>query len=296
MMFGLADALRLPAAGALLPAIVSPESLTRSQGLVSAVNRAAVVAAGPAAGLALAAGGLRAVAAVNVLLFGLAMTLFGFLRRHAPSGPRVGTPGHHHIAEGLRSVLRHPRLLAMLLTATALNLALSGPLDLGLVLRVEHEGWSPRTLGALLAVFGAAATLGALSLWVYQPRCHRALAGYLWSALAGAGLAVAGSAPTLRATAIGLGVSGFALGPAGALLLGTVQSETAPELMGRMMGLVTLASVGVTPVGLVGFGLLAGATSATTAFVVSSGLVMAISVGCACAPRLRAPMLPGDEP
>lgn len=295
LVFGLADAMRLPASGALLPAILPADDLPVGQGLVSTTNRVASVLAGPAAGVALAMGGFSAAAGVNTVLFALALLTFVTLRHRAGAAPPPVPAGEGGVLAGLRYVVRHRTILMMLTVTTGLNLALVGPLNLGVVLRVEQQRWSPTSLGIIMGVFGAAAALGALSLALYRPRQQQGRMGFLWSATSATAIMTLGYAPGVAGTAAAAAVAGFALGPAGALLLGTVQAATQPEYLGRVMSLISFSSFGLTPVGLAGFGYLADAIGLSLAFLGTGGVVAVLSLAAALMPISHESPVPSPQ-
>src|SRR5690349_20499205 len=80
LVFGIADAARMPAAGALPRWLLAPADLAKGQGLVATVGRVSSMLAGPAAGFALATGGATAAMLVNLALFTAALALFFTLR------------------------------------------------------------------------------------------------------------------------------------------------------------------------------------------------------------------------
>jgi MFS family permease len=287
VIFGVADSFRMPAAGAMLPSLVSRDGLARAQGISSTISRIASVAAGPLAGAALSVGGLRAVAAINVVLFATSYAAYRSLSGGARSLVPVVEDGGGGLVDGLRYLRGQRTVCYLLLVATMLNLGLAGPINLGIVLRAESEGWGPGTLGLIVGAFGLGATLGALSLTFLRPREQAVLAGYAWSAAAGVALFGLGRAPSFAATIAVAGVVGFALGPAGALLLGSVQASTDARYIGRVMGLVSFSSFGVAPLGLAGFGFLAARVGTRQAFDAASALVCFVAVVGVITPALR---------
>jgi hypothetical protein len=278
ILFGFADALRLPADGALPPTLLAADDLTQGQGLISTVDRVATVIAGPAAGAALAAGGLATAMAVNTALFTGALIAFATLRTHTAVNRRHHAEDTLGVIAGLRYVCRQRHILLILTIVSAINLFLAGPLELGIVLHVEQHGWSTAALGVIFGAFGAAAALGALSLTVYRPRRRPVVAGFACAALSGAAYTSLGYTSTMTASATAAAVAGVAIAPAGALLLGTVQATTAPEFLGRVMSLVSFASFGLTPLGLVGFGYLTHAAGLPLAFLTTGTTVAVLAI------------------
>lgn len=292
IVFGFADALRLPADGALPPTLLATEELTQGQGLISTVDRVATVIAGPAAGAALAAGGLATAMAVNAALFTGALIAFATLRTHTTVNRRHHPEGTSGVIAGLRYVCRQRHILLILTIVSAINLFLAGPLELGIVLHVEQHGWSAAALVVIFGAFGAAAALGALSLTMYRPRRRPVVAGFACAALSGAAFTSLGYTSTMAASAAAAAVAGVTIAPAGALLLGTVQATTAPEFLGRVMSLVSFASFGLSPIGLVGFGYLAHAIGLPLAFLITGTTVAVLAIAGALLSTTPPPTTP----
>ncbi|WP_435372442.1 MFS transporter [Streptomyces ficellus] len=82
VVFGIVDALFMPAVGALPPRIAPPGQLARIQGLRGLAHRAALVLGAPLGGLAVAAGGSVAAFGLAGLLFALSLPLLLALRIH----------------------------------------------------------------------------------------------------------------------------------------------------------------------------------------------------------------------
>ncbi|MDI1462215.1 MFS transporter [Catellatospora sp. KI3] len=292
LVFGVGDALRLPAAGALPPALLAPRDLAQGQGLITTAGRIASVVAGPVAGLALTAAGFTGAVGIIVVLFLLAFLAFGTLRGKVDERERPASRAESSLLSGLQYIGRQRDVLIVLIVVTALNLALAGPLNLGVVLRIERSGWGPAALGLIIGVFGAAAALGALSLTVFEPRRSPVVVGFAWTAVSAASIAALGYTPDIVLSVLAVAVAGLALGPAGALLLGLVQARTDPDYRGRVMSLVSFSAFGLTPVALAGFGFLAQAIGLPQAFLASGGAVVLLALAGMLSPAMRALTLP----
>jgi MFS family permease len=284
--FGLADAARLPAAGAM-PALLLPElSRIRGQGLVQVVARVATIASGPAAGFALAGGGLAAAGAVNLVLFAGALLWFRPLRRYL-NQPHLAAEKNSSVRAGLRYVKGNRPVLVVLCVATCLNLALLGPLNIGIILRSDIQGWGPSTLGIVIGFFGISSVLGALASSRIRTPKRPLLAGILWMLLTSLGISGLGLVTGPVGTAVAVSFAGITLGPTTALLMGFMQTATPRPFMGRVMALTSFSTFGLTPVALSGFGFLAARVGLSTAFFVTGISVALVAVTALCLPSLR---------
>ncbi|MYT96264.1 MULTISPECIES: MFS transporter [unclassified Streptomyces] len=286
LVFGVADAARLPAAGAI-PGILLPEgSRVRGQGLVQVAARVAAIISGPVAGFALAAGGLTAAAAVNLILFSVALLCFRPLRSHMGQQHHTGEkpPSVH---SGLTYVRGNRPVFLVLCVATCLNLALLGPLNIGLVLRSDSQNWSPSMLGVVTGVFGAASVLGALVSSRLRTPEHPLPVGIAWMLLTSLSISALGLLTSPSGTAVAVAVTGIALGPTTALLMGFIQTATPRPYMGRVMALTSFSTFGLTPVAISGFGFLAAGINLNAAFLITGASVGIVALVSLCLPSLR---------
>ncbi|MGC5362548.1 MFS transporter [Streptomyces sp. DT24] len=250
LVFGVVDALFLPAVGALPPRITTTGQLARVQGLRGLAARIANVVGAPLGGLAVAVGGPAAAFAAAGGLFAVSTALLLAVRIAPLTAPGPGLPrntARHELADGLRHIRRH-RVLGPLMIVIALSeLGFVGPLNLGLILLAQQRGWGASGMGWIIAAFGTGAGVAALLLAVRGtlPRagltmCLTVLSG---SAVIGA-LAYAPSV-ALAATA-GL-LIGLLVGLGGALAGALVQTAAAPEYLGRVTSVSTLFTHAVAP-------------------------------------------------
>lgn len=286
LVFGIADAGRLPAAGSLPPALLASEDLPSGQGLVSIAGRIATVVSGPAVAAGLVIGGFGAAAALNLALFALAFIAFRGLRSHlrVAAKPLEGTTG---VRAGLSYVVGHRPLLLILVVIAALNVALAGPLNIGIVLRIRQESWDPAALGLILGSFGLAAAIGAGVMAISRPVRAPVVWGLGLSALNAAAIGGLGLTPDLMSTMLVAAAAGLTVGPAGALLIGTVQATTDRAYLGRVMSVIGLATYGVAPISLAGFGLLTETVGLQAAFVVTGSVAAVVALAGMTAPSLR---------
>ncbi|WP_165945623.1 MFS transporter [Micromonospora sp. KC606] len=286
LLVGVLDAAHLPAASALPPRLVAPGDLPARLGTVQTLERAMGVVGAPCGGFIVALGGLSLAAAVNAVLFAVAVLVLRSLRARmavaAASAPGADGPPDgvfRLLRRGLRYAAAEPVVGPTLVVVAVLNLTLAGPLNVGLAMLAAHRGWGPPGLGWLVAGFAAGAAGGALALSVCRPAAVGAAgvlsvgAGSLCTAL----LPRFSSLPAAVVVAVLLGVCS---GSASALLIGLVQARTRPEYQGRMMALAAFSALGLAPVAYLLFGALAVAVGLAGAFVVC-GAAEAVTVAVA---------------
>ncbi|MFJ6567095.1 MFS transporter [Streptomyces sp. NPDC091292] len=250
IVFGIVDAVFLPAVGALPVRITTRDQLARVQGLRGMAVRVAHVLGAPLGGLCVALGGAATAFGIAGLLFAASLPLLMSLRvRDLPAKTDDTRPGGAwgDLADGMRHI-RRSRVLAPLLVVIALSdLGFVGPLNVGLTLLADERGWGASGMGLILAGFGVGAGAASLTLavWGRVPR-----AGLVLSLTAVAGsLSIAGLAQATAVwSAVAMAVAvGLLAGLSGALCGALVQTESDPAFVGRVMSVSTFFSLGIAP-------------------------------------------------
>jgi predicted MFS family arabinose efflux permease len=249
VLFGIVDAVFLPAAGALPARITDRGQLARVQGMRGLAVRLANVLGGPLGGLGVALGGPAGAFGLAALLIGLSLPVLLTVRvgQLPPDDTKVPGGVLAELGDGLRHIRRDPVLRPLVLSITLADLGFVGPMNLGLTLLAEERGWGSSGMGLVLAGFGIGAGAASLLLaWRGRvPYAGRVMAvSALTSGVAIAGLArvpsVAGAAGVALVVGLLAGLSGTL---AGALL----QSRAGTAYVGRVTSVSTLVSFGVAP-------------------------------------------------
>ncbi|MFE6664843.1 MFS transporter [Streptomyces sp. NPDC057697] len=248
LVFGVVDAVFMPAVGALPPRITSPEQLARVQGMRGLSIRLSNAVGPLLAGSVMAFGDAAGAFTVAGVLFAASLAVLLTVRIAGPaeSASRRGS-ARSELGDGLRYVRRH-RMLAPLVVVIGLSeMCFSGPVATGLVLLAEERGWGASGMGWIASAFSAGAAAAALLLTVAPriPRPGLAVSGALLVTAAGA--VVLGSAPSLPVAVLsGASIgstSGFTATVTGAL----VQTGTDPRYLGRVTSVTSLCTLGLAP-------------------------------------------------
>ena len=253
MIYGLAlalgavNAIDNPARRALVGEMVGTEHLSNAVSLSSAMFTSARVVGPAVAGLVIAGAGVSWCFFANGLSFGAAIIAFTLMRKGeffavVPVPRRKG-----QLREGLRYAWSTPALrLPLVLTAVIGTLAWNFQVVLPLLAK-ETFGGDAGTFGAMYALMSVGSVVGAL-VTAHQARATRRF--LLGAALAyGVVLVVAAVAPTLAIEMLVLVLVGGAGIGFTAMANGVLQTETAPEMRGRVMALFSVAFLGSTPIG-----------------------------------------------
>lgn len=267
VLFGIGDACFVPAVGAMPARLVPQQELTRLQAWrITGLRIANTV--GPALGaVLLLAGSAVAFGPLAALFAGSVLLLRTIRPRPALAAPRdVGTQG-----SGWQTV-RRLRIVPLVIGTALSELPFSGPVAAGMVLFVQERGWPAAAAGAVLAAFSIGG-LGTSVLLSILPRAG-GRATVLVSVLAtGALLLVFGAVPNvLSAVLCGAGM-GVASGVTMVLCQGQVQQSTPPDMLGRVTAVLTLLTLGLSPLAYVGVGLVADTAGLPTFFIAAAVLV-----------------------
>ncbi|MFF4797529.1 MFS transporter [Streptomyces sp. NPDC001351] len=249
LLFGVVDAVFLPAAGALPARITGRGQLARVQGMRGLVTRLANVLGGPLGGLGVAVGGTAGAFGLAALLVSVSLPLLLTVRvgslplddAQARSGALA------ELRDGLRHIRRSPVLRPLVLAAALFDLGFVGPMNLGLTVLAQERGWGSAGMGWVLAGFGTGAGAASLLL-TWRGRVPRA------GAVAGVanllGAVAIGALAQVTSVAAGTGVAlciGLLAGLAGALCGALVQAAAGPAYVGRVTAASTLVGFGVAP-------------------------------------------------
>ncbi|MFF2008304.1 MFS transporter [Streptomyces sp. NPDC058195] len=248
LVFGVVDAVFMPAVGALPPWITAPAQLARVQGMRGLSVRLGNAAGPPAAGAVLVFGGAAGAFAVAGALFAVSLVLLLTVRTREPAAPvSRHTSAWRELGDGLRYVRRH-RVLAPLVAVVGLSeMCFSGPVATGLVLLADERGWGAPGMGWIASAFSVGAAAAALLFTVAPgiPRAGLAMPGALLVTAAGA--VALGRAPSLPAAATFGALIGLTSGFATAVTSALVQTEADPRYLGRVTSVTTLCTLGFAP-------------------------------------------------
>lgn len=294
LVFGVVDALFMPAVGALPPRIAGPGQLVRVQGLRSLAERVGHTAGPPVAGLAMGLGGPAAAFGTAAALFGLSLVLLVAVRitplpvapGPGPSGRPAQTP-MQQLRSGIGYIRRHGLIGPLVLSGALSQLGTSAPMTLGLILVAGDRGWGPGGVGWIVGGMGVGAAASALLLTLI-PRFPRAGAVQNLTLIIGsAGIGALALAPSL-AVAVALAVlTGLVCGICGGLAVALIQTSTDPSYLGRVSSVMAFTAVGLAPLAYPVFGLAADLWGVTPVFLAGAGVSMAGAIVGTSAPAVR---------
>ncbi|WP_371615441.1 MFS transporter [Streptomyces sp. NBC_00454] len=296
LVFGVVDALFMPAVGALPPRIAAPGQLVRVQGMRSLAERVGHTAGPPVAGLAMGLGGPAAAFGVASALFGLSLVLLVAVRISPlgePSGPAPASSAlprespWSQLRSGLGYIRGHGLIGPLVLSGALSQLGTSAPMTLGLILVAQDRGWGAGGVGWIVGGMGVGAAASALLLTLI-PRFPRAGAVQnLTLILGSAGIGGLVLAPSLPVAVVLALLTGLVCGICGGLAVALIQTATDPSYLGRVSSVMAFTAVGLAPLAYPVFGLAADLWGVTPVFLAGAAVSMAGAIVGTSAPAVR---------
>ncbi|WP_405611840.1 MFS transporter [Streptomyces sp. NBC_01511] len=255
VVFGSVDALFMPAVGAMPPRIAATDQLAQVQGLRLLSVRLSNTVGPPIAAVALSVSGSPGAFGLAGALFTVSLILLLAVRVR-PLPPRSTRDGRdardvpsprREFRDGLRYLRVNRRVSSLVVVIGLGEMCFSGPVSTGVVLLADERGWGTATAGWILGAFSIGGALASLLLGVVR-RVPRAGLTMSCALLLTAALVVAtGNAPT-AGLSIALGaLLGTASGVAMVVSNALLQKETDPRYLGRVTSVMTLCTLGLSP-------------------------------------------------
>lgn len=290
LVLGAADAFFVPARSSILPSIVADNQLEAGNAILNVTGQASVVVGPILGGVVVAAFGTGWAFAGDALFFAIgfffALALPSTHQTAAAQAQRGGGLGGQILA-GLRYAWSDFGIRLALIVIAVIDFAANGAFGVGLpVLAHGRFGAGPNGLGILFGAWGIGATVGALGAgFVPPPKRFGMLIVWLCAWL-GLGIIAVGLVPTLLPAAVLMGLSGIGTGVVNTYGISWLQRRTDAAMRGRIMSLVMLASVGLTPIGYAVSGAVAQ-VSPSALFVIAGAMMLACGLGAAASRQVR---------
>ncbi|MDP4553563.1 MFS transporter [Alkalihalobacillus macyae] len=250
-VFGILDAFFWAAESAVIPSIIHKDNLTRGNSIIQMTNQASFILAPMLAGLIIAFGNYEIVFATTAVMLLVASVLIYLIRVPLSSSSDSITEKSFwsSFKEGVQYVRNSRPLMLIVLTTIFLNLFLVGPMTMGLPLFVKSVlGGNAVDFSLLEASLAGGMLIGAIVIGVFNVSRNRGHIALL--ALIVAGLAFIGFsfAETLLLSMVMLVIFGACLSCCNIPFISAVQGMIEESMLGRVMGLISLASMGLIPV------------------------------------------------
>ena len=288
-VLGALEGLFLPPSYAILPDILSDDELPAGNALNTALESAAAFVGPALAGLVVAVftpGVALTIDAVTFVVSAATLLAIRVTPRGAGAaggGDAAGESDQDPTADG-SSRKGFVRFLAVsrivqltLLIVLFSNLAFDAMAEVALpVFSRDYLGTGAQGFGVMLSAFGAGAVVGGLLTDALFRVPRRGLIALGLGVVQGTALALVplvGGA--LAGASVLLAASGLTIGVLNAFYMTHLQQRVPPQMLGRTMGALTMATFGAQPVSVLAAGLVLGATGPGVIFV-TAGLLIAV--------------------
>ncbi|MET3682710.1 MFS family permease [Alkalibacillus flavidus] len=251
-VFGLLDAFFWPASSSLMPSLVDRDQLTRANSIVQTTQRASTIVGPLLAGLIIGIGSYEIMfACVSVMLL-LAAGVDIIIRKHVTihdgqTDERASI--WHNIKDGFRYLKQSPFMIALMLSSVALNLFLSGPMQVGLPI-FAHDilDGDEFTYSLLSGTLGVGTLLRALLIGFLNVNRKRGIVALIGLMSLGVFMVSFSLTTVLIVSLIFISLIGFVISIIDVPIISAIQANTESQYIGRIMSLMSFASMGLIPV------------------------------------------------
>ncbi|MBN1369756.1 MAG: MFS transporter [Dehalococcoidaceae bacterium] len=289
ILFGVVDSFFHPAFNAIIPRIVEKDKLEAGNAILRGTHELSFLIGSAPAGLLISAVGMDLAFGIDSVSFILAAVCLKMMTGFRGKAPLSADEFHlskrpvklanilSDVKEGVRYALGKPALRAFILAIAVIDFSFSGPLDVGLAWLSEHRFVGGATaFGTILSSFGGGALLGTIIAGVCKFK-RRGLWLATLGVILGTGLGLYGVVPNVTGAAILSVFMGVGVGIFNIMLISWFQKEAPSRMLGRIMSLVTFASVGLMPVSFAVSGMLVD-VHAPLLFAVAGGVTLAACI------------------
>ncbi|MFB6727853.1 MFS transporter [Bacillus mobilis] len=248
LFFGLADAFFWSADGSILPELVEKSRLTQANSLTQMTNQASVILGPVLGGILIKFTNYETIFSITILLLIVAAILVQKIQFTMPEQQNTDKGMFTSIKEGILYVKESPFLSTFLLCSAFLNLFLIGPMQVGFPLFVKNvlHGDSLQ-FSYLEASVGGGMAIGAVIVGLKNINRRRGLFCIIMMLLSGVFfLSINFSTILWQALLAGM-FYGITIAMAIVPLMAMIQSTVKEDMMGRVMSLLMLSSMGFIP-------------------------------------------------
>ena len=290
VVFGIVDAFFMPARSSILPKVVADHELEAANAVMNVTAQTSVILGPVLGGLIVAGVGPGWAFAADAACFAIGFLFILWLPAAARAAAGVAHPDGGlggQIAAGFRYAWANIGIRVLLIVIAIIDFAAGGALAVGIP-TLAHGRFAAGAagLGILFGAWGVGATVGALGAgFVATPKRFGWLIVLLCAWL-GVGISVVGLLPSLVPAALLMGLSGIGTGVVNTYGISWLQRRTDPAMQGRVMSLVMLASMGLTPISYAVSGAIAD-VNPTLLFLLAGGMILLCAAGTASSRTVR---------
>lgn len=253
LFFGALDAFVWPANGSLLPNVVDQSQLTRANSVIQTTQQSSLILGPMIGGLLVASsGGYMLSFGVPAVMLLLAAILAYLLNVPATISSSTAKPGMwQSIKEGIDVVRQSAFLKALFLSTIFLNVFVIGPLMMGLPIFVKNvlDG-SALDFSFIEGAMALGMLISSVIIGILNIKKRRGLMVTVSLFAMNIFFFLFSQSSSLYACMLTIFLIGITFPATNIPLISAVQSSVDKNMLGRLMGLLTMASMGLAPLSL----------------------------------------------
>ena len=288
LLFGTVDAFFHPALNTIVPMLVSERLLSPANALVQIMMQLSGLIGPAIAGVVVAAMNTGPAFAFDAASFAVATLTIWLVRGGRRAAPSAANDGGNqrpsggvlsNIGAGLAYAWSDPAIRSLVLLVAAFNFAFTGPLLVGLpyLADTRFQGGAA-AFGIIISAYGAGALTGAVLAGSLRHVPRLGLITLLTASAMGIGLAFLGNVPTVLLAVIAIAAIGLGAGFINVRIVAWLQARTPEAMRGRVMSLVLLGAVGLSPISLAVAGVIIDFGAVSLMFAVAGAIVVAAAL------------------
>lgn len=291
---GLLSGFVIPAANSIVPRLVPEEDLPVGNSITMGSSQLAGFLGPALAGILIGAYaesslGIAIALGVDAITFGICALLLGLIRSRQP----LAAPKDEYIWSTIRNgwdyLWHHTGIRFMFVLMAAINFLFVGPILVGIpVLADQRLPEGARAFGYLMSAFAGGNLVGLVLAGILPRLSGRLMSGVIIGVLTAFGIVLIslGWFTSTVTDVILMAVIGIGNGYISLVIFTWIQLRTPKDMLGRIMSMLMLASMGLVPVSQA----LSGAVSKwnlTALFILSGSLILLMVFWAAFQPALR---------
>jgi MFS family permease len=295
-LVGVCSGLFIPASYTLLPKLLPPADLQSGNAISSAGNQLGGLVGPAIAGALVATVGAAAAFGVDAATFAVSAMTLALIRPSrrpdtaakaaGPDDPAPAPDSHQARSRGIPSLLREPVLQTTMVVALIANLLTTGVFEVAMP-DLAHERFGAAGYGAMLACFGGGALAGALLAARRRPMRAPALVACRAFIAASVGIAVIPFLGGLAGACAAITLLAVCTAFGDIILITLLQQWAPPDLLGRVMSMIMLASMGSFPLSVAISGFLVGKFGPEPFFPIGAVVLTLAVIVALCRPEIR---------
>ncbi|MBO9130688.1 MFS transporter [Bacillus sp. 165] len=250
LFFGISDAFFWSADGSILPELVKKEQLTQANSITQMTNQSSLILGPMLGGIIIKFSNYETVFALTIVFLILAALLVQKIQTtHADKQEQDQSGMLTSIKEGILYVKKSPFLTTLLICSAFLNLFIIGPMQIGFPIFVKTVlNGNSLHFSYLEGAVGGGMAVGAMLVGILNVRKKRGAFCLVMLFLSGISFFLLSFSHELWHALTAGAVFGITLAMASIPLMAVIQTTVQENMMGRVMSLLMLSSMGLIPV------------------------------------------------